>query len=75
MDISIPIFIVLIVLAIIALIIGFIVKGKEKVFGQNLLTQRQTWARFWLTAGWTILILSAAYFIFAIVLRLYFHLY
>lgn len=75
MDISIPIFIVLIVIGVIALLIGFNIKGKNKVFGQKLDTSRQTWARFWITCGWVVIFLSVVYFIFAIVLRLYMHLY
>ncbi|CCI81164.1 hypothetical protein [Lactobacillus hominis] len=75
MDISIPIFIVLIVAGVISLLIGFNIKGKGKVFGQKLETSKQTWARFWITCGWVIIVLSAVYFIFAIVLRLYMHLY
>lgn len=76
MDISIPIFICLLVLGAIALIIGFSIKGKNnKVFGQELQTSRQGWARFWITAGWTILLLSVVYFIFGIILHLYLKLY
>lgn len=75
MDLSIPIFIILLVAAVLALVIGFIIKGKEKVFGQELETSRQTWARFWITAGWVILGLSVLYFIFGIILHLYFKLY
>ncbi|GBG04280.1 hypothetical protein NR996_00315 [Lactobacillus rodentium] len=75
MDLSIPIFIVLLVIAVAALIIGFAIKGKDKVFGQELQTSRQTWARFWITAGWTVLLLSVVYFIFGIILHLYLRLY
>lgn len=75
MDISIPIFIVLLIVGAIALIIGFSIKGKNKVFGQELQTSRQGWARFWITAGWTILLLSVVYFIFGIILHLYLKLY
>ncbi|QNQ81427.1 hypothetical protein [Lactobacillus sp. PV034] len=75
MDISIPIFIVLLVIGVAALVIGFLIKGKNKVFGQELQTSRQGWARFWITAGWTVLLLSVVYFIFGIILHLYFRLY
>lgn len=75
MDISIPIFIILIVVALIALGIGFKIKGSEKVFGRQLDTNKQTWARFWLTCGWVILALSALYLVFGIILHLYLKLY
>lgn len=75
MDISFPIFIILVVIGIIALIIGFRIKGKAKVFGQELDTSKQTWARFWITAGWVVIGLSVLYFIFGIILHLYFKLY
>ncbi|MBD5429752.1 hypothetical protein [Lactobacillus sp.] len=75
MDISIPIFIILIVIGLIAIGIGFKIKGKEKVFGRQLDTSKQTWARFWLTCGWVILALSILYLVFGIILHLYLKLY
>ena len=75
MDISIPIFIILIVIGLIAVGIGFKIKGKEKVFGRQLDTSKQTWARFWLTCGWVILALSILYLVFGIILHLYLKLY
>ena len=51
MMISIPIFILAIIIGIIFLWVGFRIKGNQAVFGRVLSTNRQTWARFWLTAG------------------------
>lgn len=75
MDISIPIFIILIIVGVVTLGIGFKIKGNKKVFGHQLTTSKQTWARFLLTCGWVILTLSTLYLIFGIILHLYLKLY
>ena len=61
MMISIPIFILAIIIGIICLWVGFRIKGNQAVFGRVLSTNRQTWARFWLTAGWVIIIIAGCY--------------
>lgn len=62
MMISIPIFILAIIIGIICLWVGFRIKGNQAVFGRVLSTNRQTWARFWLTAGYGPMGLFAAKF-------------
>ncbi len=47
MMISIPIFILAIIIGIICLWVGFRIKGNQAVFGRVLSTNRQTWERFW----------------------------
>lgn len=75
MDISIPVFIAIIIIGLICLWIGFSKKGNKKVFGQNINSKRLLEARFWLTAGWVIIVLSVLYFIFIILAHLYLKLY
>ena len=67
MMISIPIFILAIIIGIICLWVGFRIKGNQAVFGRV----RQTWARFWLTAGWVIIIIAGCYLLFMIILHFY----
>ena len=67
MLVSIPIFI----LAIFCLWMGFRIKGNQAVFGRVLSTNSQTWARFWLTAGWVIIIIAGCYLLFMIILHFY----
>ena len=50
---------------------GFRIKGNQAVFGRVLSTNSQTWARFWLTAGWVIIILAGCYLLFMIILHFY----
>lgn len=71
MLISIPIFILAIIIGIICLLIGFRIKGKQPVFGRVLSNNNQTWARFWLTAGWTIIIIASCYVLFMIIFHFY----
>ena len=71
MMISIPIFILVIIIGIICLWVGFRIKGNQAVFGRVLSTNRQTWARFWLTAGWVIIIIAGCYLLFMIILHFY----
>ena len=71
MMISIPIFILAIIIGIIFLWVGFRIKGNQSVFGRVLSTNRQTWARFWLTAGWVIIITAVCYILFMIILHFY----
>lgn len=69
------ILLILIIISCLALLIGHHIKGSEKVFGQRIKTNRQAWARFWLTCGWVVLVLTVAYLIFDIILHLYLKLY
>ncbi|WP_278750028.1 hypothetical protein [Lactobacillus taiwanensis] len=71
MTISIPIFILAIIIGIICLWTGFRIKGKQPVFGRVLSTNSQTWARFWLTSGWVIIIIAVCYILFMIILHFY----
>ncbi|MEY8531852.1 hypothetical protein [Lactobacillus taiwanensis] len=71
MTISIPIFILAIIIGIICLWTGFRIKGKQSVFGRVLSTNSQTWARFWLTTGWVIIIIAVCYILFMIILHFY----
>ncbi|OYR97719.1 hypothetical protein [Lactobacillus taiwanensis] len=71
MTISIPIFILAIIIGIIYLWTGFRIKGKQPVFGRVLSTNSQTWARFWLTTGWVIIIIAVCYILFMIILHFY----
>ncbi len=71
MMISIPIFILAIIIGIICLWVGFRIKGNQAVFSRVLSTNRQTWARFWLTAGWVIIITAVCYILFMIILHFY----
>lgn len=75
MNISIPIFLLFIILGLIALAIGFKIKGNDKVFGRQLKTSKQVWARFWLTCGWVILLLVALYGIFILIARVFLQFY
>lgn len=63
MLVSIPIFILAIIVGIFCLWMGFRIKGNQAVFGRVLSTNSQTWARFWLTAG--------CYLLFMIILHFY----
>ncbi|WP_347284123.1 hypothetical protein [Lactobacillus taiwanensis] len=71
MTISIPIFILAIIIGIICLWTGFRIKGKQPVFGRVLSTNSQTWTRFWLTTGWVIIIIAVCYILFMIILHFY----
>lgn len=71
MLVSIPIFILAIIIGIFCLWMGFRIKGNQAVFGRVLSTNSQTWARFWLTAGWVIIILAGCYLLFMIILHFY----
>ncbi len=71
MTISIPIFILAIIIGIICLWTGFRIKGKQPVFGRVLSTNSQTWARFSLTTGWVIIIIAVCYILFMIILHFY----
>lgn len=62
MLVSIPIFILAIIVGIFCLWMGFRIKGNQAVFGRVLSTNSQTWARFWLTVGGLLLSSRAAIF-------------
>lgn len=67
MLVSIPIFILAIIVGIFCLWMGFRIKGNQAVFGRVLSTNSQTWARF----GWVIIILAGCYLLFMIILHFY----